>query len=82
MRLSPMSSHDEVANNNINNNNNINISSETLDKANRAKEVIENYYKELVRLKQERSDRLTKINNLINQEKLSDEEKTQVKMVN
>ena len=82
MRLSPMSGHDEVANNNINNNNNINISSETLDKANRAKEVIENYYKELVRLKQERSDRLTKINNLINQEKLSDEEKTQVKMVN
>ena len=62
---------------NINNNNNtsVNISTETLDKANKAKEIIENYYSDLVRLKQERNDRLQKINNLLNQEKLSEEEK-------
>ena len=62
---------------NINNNNttSVNISTETLDKANKAKEIIENYYSDLVRLKQERNDRLQKINNLLNQEKLSEEEK-------
>merc|ERR1712025_874129 len=74
---SPMSSQLMGKSTNINNNNttSVNISTETLDKANKAKEIIENYYSDLVRLKQERNDRLQKINNLLNQEKLSEEEK-------
>ena len=71
-----MSSQLMAKSTNINNNTTtVNISTETLDKANKAKEIIENYYSDLVRLKQERNDRLQKINNLLNQEKLSEEEK-------
>jgi len=69
---SPMSSHDNTSQKN----NTINISDETLDKANRAKEVIERHYSELVRLKQERAERMKKINKLIDEEQLTDEEKS------
>ena len=53
------------------------ISRDTLDRASRAKETIEAYYADLVRLKTERNERLRKINGLINQELLSEEEKLQ-----
>ena len=52
-----------------------NISEDTLDKASKAKEVIEAYYSNFVRLQRERSERFQKINLLLNQEKLSEDEK-------
>ena len=50
----------------------------SLSKANRAKEVIERHYSELVRLKQERAERIRKINKLIDEEELTEEEKSKV----
>ena len=61
-----------VSSNSITNNN---ISSETLERATKAKETIEAYYSNFKRLQQERNERLEKINFLLNQEMLSDEEK-------
>lgn len=54
---------------------NNNISEETLERASKAKETIEAYYSNFKRLQQERNERLEKINFLLNQEMLSDEEK-------
>ena len=56
-------------------NNHITISPASRDKAKRARETIEGYYSDLVRLKSERNERMKKINLIINQELLSEEEK-------
>ena len=53
----------------------LNVSSETRDRAERARETIESYYADLVRLRAERAERMNKINQIINQESLSEKEK-------
>ena len=53
----------------------LNVSSETRDRAERAREIIESYYADLVRLRAERAERMNKINQIINQESLSEKEK-------
>ena len=53
----------------------ITVSPETRDKAERARETIESYYADLVRLRMERAERMNKINLIINQESLSEKEK-------
>ena len=66
---------DPVADNSMPRQYSTNISEDTLDKASKAKEVIEAYYSNFVRLQRERSERFQKINLLLNQEKLSEDEK-------
>ena len=51
------------------------VSSETRDRAERARETIESYYADLVRLRAERAERMNKINLIINQESLAEKEK-------
>ena len=53
----------------------ITVSPETRDRAERARETIESYYADLVRLRAERAERMNKINLIINQESLSEKEK-------
>ena len=57
---------------------NINISPLTLDRARKAKEAIEKYYVDMVKIKQERNERYRKIDQLLSQATLSEEEKTKV----
>ena len=57
---------------------NINISPLTLDRARKAKEAIEKYYVDMVKIKQERNERYKKIDQLLSQATLSEEEKTKV----
>jgi len=54
---------------------NVNISSHTLDKANRAKQVIENYYSNMVMQKNERLQRIKKLEDILRDNSLSEEEK-------
>jgi len=54
---------------------NVNISSHTLDKANRAKLVIENYYSNLMMQKNERLQRIKKLEDILRDNSLSEEEK-------
>ena len=53
----------------------MNISSHTLDKANRAKLVIENYYSNLMMQKNERLQRIKKLEDILRDNSLSEEEK-------
>ena len=53
----------------------ITVSQETRDRAARARETIESYYADLVRLRAERAERMDRINLIINQESLSENEK-------
>jgi len=53
----------------------VNISSHTMDKANRAKLVIENYYSNLILQKNERLQRIQKLEDLLRDNSLSEEEK-------
>lgn len=55
--------------------NSLTVSPETRDRAERARETIESYYADLVRLRAERAERMKKINQIINQESLSEKEK-------
>ena len=57
---------------------NINISPLTLDRARKAKEAIEKYYVDMVKIKQERNERYRKIDQLLSQATLSEEEKSKV----
>ena len=57
---------------------NINISALTLERAKKAKEAIEKFYVDLVQLKQERNERFRKIDQLLSQASLSEEERTKV----
>ena len=57
---------------------NINISALTLERAKKAKEAIEKFYVDLVQLKQERNERFSKIDQLLSQASLSEEERTKV----
>ena len=59
---------------------NINISPLTLDRARKAKEAIEKYYVDMVKIKQERNERYRKIDQLLSQAALSEEEKTKVEI--
>ena len=59
---------------------NINISPLTLERARKAKEAIEKYYVDMVRIKQERNERYRKIDQLLSQAALSDEEETKVRI--
>ena len=59
---------------------NINISPLTLDRARKAKEAIEKYYVDMVRIKQERNERYRKIDQLLSQAALSEEEETTVRI--
>jgi len=54
---------------------NVNISSHTMDKANRAKLVIENYYSNLIMQKKERLQRIQKLEDILQDNSLSEEEK-------
>ena len=51
------------------------ISPHTLDKANRAKMVIENYYSNLIMQKNERLQRIQKLEDILRDNSLSEEEK-------
>merc|ERR1712183_118142 len=55
---------------------NINISPLTLERARKAKEAIEKYYADMVKIKQERNERYRKIDQLLSQAALSEEEET------
>jgi len=55
---------------------NINISPLTLERARKAKEAIEKYYVDMVKIKQERNERYRKIDQLLSQAALSEEEET------
>ena len=57
---------------------NINISPLTLERARKAKEAIEKYYVDMVKIKQERNERHRKIDQLLSQAALSEEEETKV----
>ena len=57
---------------------NINISPLTLERARKAKEAIEKYYVDMVKIKQERNERHRKIDQLLSQAALSEEEQTKV----
>ena len=57
---------------------NINISPLTLERARKAKEAIEKYYVDMVKIKQERNERYRKIDQLLSQAALSEEEETKV----
>ena len=57
---------------------NINISPLTLERARKAKEAIEKYYADMVKIKQERNERYRKIDQLLSQAALSEEEETKV----
>ena len=57
---------------------NINISPLTLERARRARETIEKFYVDMVNIKQERNERFRKIDYLLSQASLSEEEKTKV----
>ena len=59
---------------------NINISPLTLERARKAKEAIEKYYVDMVRIKQERTERYRKIDQLLSQAALSEEEETKVRI--
>jgi len=54
---------------------NVTISPHTLDKANRAKMVIENYYSNLIMQKNERLQRIQKLEDILRDNSLSEEEK-------
>merc|ERR1711892_1290000 len=54
---------------------NVNISSHTMDKANRAKLVIENYYSNLIMQKKERLQRIQKLEDILQDNSLSEEDK-------
>ena len=56
----------------------INISPTTLERARKAKEAIEKYYVDMVKIKQERNERHRKIDQLLSQAALSEEEETKV----
>ena len=60
---------------------NINISPLTLDRARKAKEAIEKYYVDMVKIKQERNERYRKIEQLLSQAALSEEEETKVRIL-
>merc|ERR1712110_1321087 len=55
---------------------NINISPLTLERARKAKEAIEKFYADMVNIKQERNERFRKIDQLLSQASMSEEEKT------
>ena len=57
---------------------NINISPLTLERARKAKEAIEKFYVDMVNIKHERIERFRKIDQLLSQASMSEEEKTKV----